>query len=90
MGPVTITLTEPIEAHGELVSTIVIEPPRARHLRALPVKSQLDMGDLLNLGGACAGLPPSAVDQLAAADALKVVEVVGNFLGGGPGATPSS
>lgn len=90
MKPVTIKLSEAIEAHGEMVSEISLTAPRAKHLRTLPVKQQLDMGDLLNLAGECAGLPVSSVDQLSAADALKVLEVIGNFLGGAPGAMPSS
>lgn len=90
MKPVTIKLSEAIEAHGEMVSEISLAAPRAKHLRTLPVKQQLDMGDLLNLAGECAGLPSSSVDQLAAADALRIVEVMGNFLGGAPGAMPSS
>lgn len=90
MGPVTITLSEPIEAHGQTIEQLVIEPPRGKHLRALPVKQRLDMGDLLDLAGACTGLPPSAMDQLSAADVLAVVEAMGNFLGGAPGGTQSS
>lgn len=90
MNPITIQLSEPIQAHGETVSEISLSTPRAKHLRAMPVKAQLDMGDLLNLAGECAGLPPSSMDQLAAGDAFKVVEAMGNFLAGGPGAMPSS
>lgn len=83
-----IMLTEPIEIAGEKVAQIVIDPPRAKHLRSLPV-GHLTMGQLIDLAGECSGTPPSSMDQLTGGDAMRVAEAVGDFLAVGPGAMPS-
>ncbi|MEW6612707.1 MAG: phage tail assembly protein [Pseudomonadota bacterium] len=90
MGPVTITLSEPITAHGETVSALTLEAPRARHLRNLPLTGTPSVGLLLDMAGAVSGLPPSAIDQLSAPDTMRVVEAMAGFLELGPGAMPSS
>lgn len=90
MESVTIKLTRPIEAHGETVAELVLAEPCARHLRDLPLSGTPSIGLLLDMAAAVSGLPPSAIDQLSAADAMKVVEVMGSFLGGGTGEMPSS
>jgi hypothetical protein len=87
---ITITLREPIQAHGETLTQLVLEAPRAKHLRHMPVKSVMEMGDILDLAGTCLGLPPSSMDQLCAADAMKLVEAIGGFLGSDIGAKPLS
>lgn len=90
MGPVTIQLSEAIEAHGERVSVLTLRRPKARDLQDMPLKPNMVMGDLYGVAAACADLPPSAIDQLDAADLMKVMEVVGGFLGVGTGGMPSS
>lgn len=87
---VTITLNEPITAHGETLTVLVLEPPRAKHMRAMPVKPVMEMGDLLNLAGVCLGLPVSSMDQLCSADVLKIAGAIGGFLGGDTGEKPLS
>lgn len=87
MEPITIKLSEPIEANGETINEITLTPPRARHFRSMPVKQTLDMGDLLDLASRLSGIPPSSIDQMSAADALKVVGEIANFLVDGPGGT---
>lgn len=88
MEPKVITLIEPITIGDEKIVQLIIEPPRAKHLRELPV-GHLTMDALLNIAGACSGMPPSSMDQLMAGDAMRVAEAMGNFLAGGPGETPS-
>lgn len=89
MGPVTIQLAKPINAHGETVTTLVLEEPCARHMRNLPLSGTPSIGLLLDMAAAVSGLPPSAIDQLGAADTMKVVEVLSGFLGDGTGVPPS-
>lgn len=83
-----ITLTEPITIGEDKIAQLIIEPPRAKHLRALPV-GNFTMGALLNLAGECSGIPPSSMDQLLAGDAMRVAEAMGDFLAAGPGEKPS-
>ena len=88
MEPVTIKLSEPIIANGETITEITLQQPRAKHMRSLPVGA-LTMGSLLNIASEVSGVPPSSMDMLSGADAMSVVEEVGDFLGGGPGVMPS-
>lgn len=83
-----IPLIEPIEAHGEKLVQIIIDPPRAKHLRTVPAGS-LTVGTLLDLASVCSGVPPSSMDLLCAADALRITEAMGDFLTVGPGENPS-
>jgi hypothetical protein len=87
MEPKIITLLEPIEANGETVKQLIIESPRGKDMRKLPV-GNITLGMLLDLASACSGIPPSSMDQLCAADAMVVGDAVGDFLGGGRGVNP--
>ena len=88
-GAVTIELAEPIQAHGEEVRALVLQAPRAKHLRAVALSGSPDIGVLLDIAAETSGLPPSAINDLAAADAMRVVEAVSTFLAPPPGGTPS-
>lgn len=90
MRETTIQLTTPIDAHGSQVTQLTMRPPKAKELRDLPIKQNMVMGDLYGVAAACADVPPSSIDQLDAGDLMKVMEVVGSFLGLGTGATQSS
>lgn len=90
MSKTTIKLNTPIEAHGNTVSELTLRAPKAKELRDLPIKQNMTMGDLYGIAAACADVPPSSIDQLDAADIMKVMEVVGGFLGLGTGETQSS
>ena len=85
----TITLSTPIEVHGDQVSSLTLRAPKAKQLRDMPLKQGMVMGDLFPVAAACADVPPSAIDQLDASDLMQVMEVVGGFLGLGTGVTPS-
>lgn len=83
-----ITLIDPIEAHGEKIVQIIIEPPRAKQLRTV-LAGSLTVGTLLDLASVCSGVPPSSIDLLSAADALRITEAMTDFLTVGPGENPS-
>ncbi len=90
MDTQTITLSTPIEAHGETISTITLRRPKGRELKDMPIKQNMVMGDLFGVAAACADLPVSSLDHLDAADLINIMGVVGGFLGVGSGGTPSS
>jgi len=90
MSGTLIKLTVPIEAHGEMISTLTLRRPKAKELREMPLRSALKMGDFYDIAAACADIPPSAFDQIDGADVMHIVEVVGGFLDRGTGAPPSS
>lgn len=81
--PVTVVLKEPITFGTELVSELRLRRPRAKDFRRLPMAPSI--GDMLDLSGALANQPKAVIDELGVEDMGKVLEVVGDFFGGGLG-----
>lgn len=79
----TIKLRSPIKHGSETITELSIREPKAKDLRKLPM--QPNMGDIIDLAGRLAAQPPSVMDELSAADLSEVAEVIGNFIGVGPG-----
>jgi len=77
----SITLSEPVEHGSEIISVLEIKPPKAKHLRSMPLEP--NTGDLLNLAAKLAGQPPSVIDELSMKDMTEVLTVVGNFIDAG-------
>lgn len=87
---ITVALSKPIMlASGEAVAEIVLREPTAQDLRQMPLKAELQVGDMLDLAADVAGLPRSAMDGLCAKDVFAVVTAVGKSMGGGVGGMPS-
>lgn len=87
MAVIKIALSKPIKLGSDDLHEISLRSPKARELREMPIKQGLVMGDIYPVAAACADLPVSCIDQLEAADMMKVMEVVSGFLGVGTGAT---
>ncbi|MFN4328302.1 MAG: phage tail assembly protein [Limnobacter sp.] len=83
----TIDLSSPIKLGGDDLHQVTLRAPKAKDLREMPIKQGLTMGDLFPIAASCADLPVSCIDQLEAADMMKVMEVVSGFLGVGTGVT---
>jgi len=77
----TIMLSEPVEHGSETITTLEIKPPKAKHLRSMPLEP--NTGDLLDLAAKLAGHPPSVIDELGMKDMTEVLTVVGNFIDAG-------
>ena len=82
--PVIIKLTKPVTIGDSApVTELKIERmPEAGDLYDLPAIGQ-KMGDLLNVFGKMIGQPPSFMKRLDLSDAMRCVEVIGDFLPGG-------
>ena len=93
MGSVTtktpITLTVPIQVHGESVSVLQVRRATARDMRELPAGAIKKMGELYDFAASCCDIPPTAFEQLDATDLTTVMGVVAGFLDGGIPAAPS-
>jgi hypothetical protein len=83
--PTSITLKEPIQAHGETITTLEIRNPKGKDFKKIsgaameaPFKMILDFAAIL------ADVPPSALDELGVEDVEAVCAVVGPFLGKSP------
>ncbi len=95
------TLSNPIDAHGEKISSLELRAPKAGDFRG--IKVTLGEGGLtfhtdaaLDLAAKLAGVPPSSIDQLCFIDMVAVAGSIAPFLDGlertltTPSATSSS
>lgn len=89
----TITLTRPIQAHGEELRELTLREPTGKDLRTLGLPFTVsasgqvnpDSGALARHIGVLAGIPPSSVDQLSATDFMTCTVAVLGFFGAGLG-----
>ena len=84
-----VTLTKPIEAHGEEITELTFRMPRPGDLRGIKVSINedglnLDLGVMLDLGAKLAGVPPSSFDKLEIADVVAILGQVVPLLDGLP------
>jgi len=79
---VTIELSEPIEwGKDNTITELKLRRPKGKDLKNL--SSEPTMGELLSVAQRCAGVPKTVMDDLDGADAMEVVEVIGDFLDSG-------
>lgn len=80
---IEVTLTEPIEAHGETVEVLKIRKPKGKDFKKISQRSMENpYAMMLDFGATLAGVPPSSFDEMCADDVAKVFEAVGPFLAG--------
>jgi hypothetical protein len=85
-----VELSEPLKLSGGAELTeLVLQLPKARHLRTMKVSSKPDMGMILDLAAELANLTPDELDEISAADAMEVVSVLSPFLVKDGGTTQS-
>lgn len=81
MEPVTIKLTNPIVQGSETITSLTFPGSlKGRHVRDMPLTSQMTAGDLLKIASRMCGEPPSVMDELEGADLMDVLSLVGGFL----------
>lgn len=93
-----IVLSKPISAHAEEVTTLTLRAPTGKDLRScgVPYKLTSDAEMTIEAAGmhrmisALAGIPPSAVDQLAAGDWNACAMAVLDFITPAQATTTSS
>jgi hypothetical protein len=86
--PVNVPLSEPIKAHGEIVTALTIRPPTAKDIRLCgdplvgltEATMRVDGPVMAALISNLAGIPPSSVDMLSYADFKDVSNTVMSFL----------
>lgn len=79
---VTLKLSTPVEFGDELIEQLEFKKPTAGDIENLGTDAK--MKDMLQIGARCARQPYSVIRKLSAQDAIRVVEVVGDFLDSGP------
>jgi hypothetical protein len=73
-----IELKAPIQNGSELITELVFQPVKAKHIRLLPL-ANTNMNFHIQLAGTLTGTPPSVMDELSAEDTFQVIEVIENF-----------
>lgn len=80
MEQIKITLTTPIQAHGETLTELALNVPiRAKALRRMD-EAKGDFGKACALIEHCAAIPASSVDELDARDLQRASEALAPFL----------
>ncbi|MCQ8279925.1 phage tail assembly protein [Acetobacteraceae bacterium KSS8] len=82
--PVTVRLSQPIQAHGESHTELTFRPPTGKDFRdagasRLPDGAADTMWDYRLIGGCC-GVPPSTIDAMPVRDVLKLNRILRDFL----------
>ena len=81
MEPVTVELSQPIQAHGETIHQLTIHPPKVKHLKMMDAVKG-DTQKTIVLVSALANIPQSSVEEVTGFDmAQKIAPVISNFLG---------
>lgn len=78
-----LKLRKTVKVDGVEVDILNIRQPIGRDLRAVRNNAS-GMDFVLDIGAACAEVPPSTIDQLDIADAVLLSEIVSSFLGVSP------
>lgn len=82
----TMKLTRPIEAHGEELTELQIRDPDAAALKGVmaaigPDGLKFDVGDVLKIIAAGAGIPPSSAEKMSMKDVLTNTKGILGFFG---------
>lgn len=77
----TVKLLSPVTWGSEVIFELVVQKPKAKHVRNLPAEPKT--GDLLDLAASLCGQTPRMIDELSIEDMTALMEVVGSFLGNG-------
>ncbi len=80
-APKTITLSEPIQAHGEEVTELTFRGPTLGDLEEYELTTAgLSKGStIIGLTSKLTGLPPSSIRKIEGRDLAKIQEVVTGF-----------
>lgn len=78
--PLTIELDYPIQAHGETVTRLTFRPAKVRELKEVDaLGNHLNTDVIAGLIVRLAGIPPSSVDQIDAADFFHIANELAPF-----------
>lgn len=79
MNSVKLQLAEPIKYGSDTINELEVRKPKAKDLRKFPTNAKT-LGEMLDFAGHLCGQAPSVIDELSIEDAMKLFEVIMNFL----------
>ncbi|MDD7649262.1 MULTISPECIES: phage tail assembly protein [Cloacibacillus] len=84
MNNKTIQLKCPITIAGKVISELVVQEPKAKHLRGLKIGFDgIEMEMVLELAGTLTGQLPAVIDELSIEDMAELGRTVIDFLPSG-------
>ena len=75
-----ITLSKPIQAHGEEITELELGEMTLGHLKGIDLVKIADPAILIRIIAKWANIPPSSVETISAKDFRPLVEAVADFL----------
>lgn len=88
MEPIIITLSRPVDAHGESINQLSLREPNAGDIKVCGYPLQIGEGAAIPVAGAIckyiarlANVPPSTVDRLTPADFNACLTAIVDFFG---------
>lgn len=81
---VTLKLSEPVKFGSEAITELVVKRPKAKNLRGLVFGNDgIPASVLLDMAVDLCDQPKKVIDELEGDDALRLMEIIGDFLNGG-------
>ncbi len=80
-GVTTYVLKKPIKFGEEIIEKIVIQPPKAKHLRKMPLQPSPD--DIMNLISVLSGTSSAELGELESVDYYELLNCMGKLLADG-------
>lgn len=81
--PITIKLEDPIQFGQETISELVLQVPKAKHIKEINAQNP-SIKDILKIASKLSLVSEVALDELSIDDMIKVSDAVGNLVGSGP------
>ena len=80
--PITVKLQDPIEFGSETISELILQVPKAKHIKTINVQNP-SIADILKIASKLSLVSEAALDELTIDDMVAVSDAVGNLLGSG-------
>ena len=87
--PYTYTLKKPVLFGDETIEAVHYREPKGRDMHHISVSTngnnaQLEMGKMIAFFAKISDQMPQFFDEISPADYIEIVNIAGDFLGGGP------
>lgn len=80
-GATVYQLKKPIKFGEEMVEQIIIQPPKTKHLRKMPLQPSPD--DIMNLVSVLSGTTSAEINELGSVDYYGLLNCMGELLADG-------
>jgi hypothetical protein len=78
-GPLVVKLSEPLIFGSEVIESLTLQKPKAKHIKNVEFKNA-KLADILQVASKLSGVSVSYLDELSIEDAKRVADAVGELL----------